>query len=159
MSKKLALQLHPDRLFPSEPSARDIARRLYGQVKALPIISPHGHTDPQWFADNEPFANTTDLLLAPDHYLYRMLYSQGISLEALGIHSRRGAPKTDPRSAWRLFAENFYLFRGTPSAIWLGHVFTTVFEIDVRLDASTADHYYDAINTKLAQPLFRPRAL
>ncbi|MCH8686551.1 glucuronate isomerase [Pedomonas mirosovicensis] len=151
--------MHEDRLFPAEPQIRAIAWRLYGEVARLPIISPHGHTDPRWFAQNEAWANPTELLLAPDHYLYRMLYSQGVSLEALGVPSRAGPSKADPREAWRLFAKHFYLFRGTPSSMWLNHVFATVFGIDVALNAKTADHYYDIINAALATPDFRPRAL
>src|SRR3954466_11026704 len=102
------LSLHEDRLFPAEPSVRAIARRLYGEVKALPIISPHGHTDPEWFATDAPFADATSLLLAPDHYLYRMLYSQGLPMEALGVPSRKGASPADPRAAWRLLADNMH---------------------------------------------------
>ncbi len=117
------LVFHDDRLFPADERTRGIARALYGQVKGLPIISPHGHTDPAWFATNEPFQDATDLLLAPDHYLYRMLYSQGISLDALKVRSKAGVPATDPREAWRLLAQNFHLFRGTPSWMWLNHVF------------------------------------
>jgi len=153
------LTLHPDRLFPAEPAVRDVARRLYGQVAGLPIISPHGHTDPEWFATDAPFADATSLLLAPDHYLYRMLYSQGVPLEALGVPTRKGASAADPRAAWRLLAGNMHLFRGTPSAIWLDHVFAEVFGFDVRLDASTADLYFDRIGELLATPGFRPRAL
>jgi glucuronate isomerase len=121
------LVFHDDRLFPADERTRGIARALYGQVKGLPIISPHGHTDPAWFATNAPFEDATDLLLAPDHYLFRMLYSQGISLDALKVRSKAGVPATDPREAWRLLAQNFHLFRGTPSWLWLNHVFSQVF--------------------------------
>lgn len=153
------LTLHEDRLFPAEPGARAVARRLYAEVKDLPIISPHGHTDPSWFALNQPFPNATELLLAPDHYLYRMLYSQGIPLESLGIPSRAGMSAADPRKAWRIFAENQHLFRGTPSSMWLAHVFSVVFGFEAALSAETADLYYDTINEKLASDAFRPRAL
>lgn len=154
------LHLHEDRLFPSDPTQRAIARRLYAQVATLPIISPHGHTDPSWFAGNAPFANATELLLVPDHYVFRMLYSQGVSLDALGIPRADGSrADVDPRAAWRIFAEHFHLFRGTPSSMWLSHVFHDVFGLRVRLDASTSDHYYDTITTALQTPEFRPRAL
>lgn len=153
------LTLHPDRLFPGDPTTRDIARALYAEVADLPIVSPHGHTDPTWFADNAPWTDATSLLLAPDHYIYRMLYSQGIDLDALAIPRRRGVPATDPRAAWKLFAANYHLFRGTPSRLWLDHVFAEVFGIDVALEAGTADHYFDAIGASLATDAFRPRAL
>ncbi|HEY3950629.1 glucuronate isomerase [Phenylobacterium sp.] len=153
------LRLHPDRLFPADPAVRDLARRLYGEVASLPIISPHGHTDPAWFALNEPFADAASLLLAPDHYLYRMLYSQGVPMQALGVPDRKGASVADPRAAWRLFASHMRLFRGTPSAVWLDHVFAEVFGFDVRLSAATADLYFDRIGELLAAPAFRPRAL
>ena len=153
------LELHPDRLLPADPTTREIARTLYGMIADLPIVSPHGHTDPTWFADNAPWTDATSLLLAPDHYLYRMLYSQGIELDALAIPRRDGAPATDPRAAWALFAANYHLFRGTPSRLWLDHVFAEVFGIDVALEAGTADHYFDAIGAALATDAFRPRAL
>lgn len=154
------LHLHPDRLFPSDPVQRSIARRLYTQVAGLPIISPHGHTDPAWFAGDEAFANATELLLVPDHYVFRMLYSQGVPLDALGIPRADGSrAAVDPRAAWRVFAERFHLFRGTPSSMWLNHVFHDVFGLRVRLDAGTADEYYDTITAALQAPQFRPRAL
>ena len=157
MSRRL--ELHPDRLFPADPGTRDIARRLYELVRDLPILSPHGHTDPRWFATDAPFSNATELLLAPDHYLYRMLYSQGIALSDLGVPSREGSSPADPRAAWKLFASNQHLFRGTPSSMWLDYVFAKVFGFEEKLDAQTADHYFDAIGEKLATAPFRPRAL
>jgi glucuronate isomerase len=153
------LVLHPDRLFPPEPGVRSLARELYAEVKYLPIISPHGHTDPAWFADDAPFANATDLLLAPDHYLYRMLFSQGVALDALRVPSRAGTPETDPREAWRTFAAHRYLFRGTPSSLWLDHVFAEVFGFETQLGPETADLYFDRIAAALETPAFRPRAL
>lgn len=149
------LTLHPDRLLPSDPATRAIARALYQSVKDLPIISPHGHTDPEWWATDAPFGNASELLLHPDHYVFRMLHSQGVPLEALGI----GNPSADPRESWRLFAERYHLFRGTPSRMWLDWVFGESFGIDVQLGAGTADHYYDTITAALATPDFRPRAL
>ncbi|QZH75673.1 MAG: glucuronate isomerase [Erythrobacter sp.] len=149
------LILHPDRLFPADPATRDLARTIYATVKDLPIISPHGHTDPEWWASNASFTNATDLLLKPDHYLFRMLYSQGVMLEDLGI----GNPATDPREGWRLFAERYRLFRGTPSRMWLDWVFAEGFGIDVALEGATADLYFDTIGDKLATDAFRPRAL
>lgn len=154
-----ALVLHPDRLLPADPGVRSVARSLYAQVRDLPIISPHGHTDPAWFAYNEPFGNAVDLLLAPDHYLYRMLHSQGVALDQLGVRSRRGVPVFDPREAWRCFASHYALFRGTPSALWLDQVFADVFGLEVRLEAETADTYFDVIGAALASSAFRPRTL
>ena len=152
---KRALDLHPDRLLPVEPATRDLARSLYAQVKDLPIISPHGHTDPEWFASNANFGNAAELLLHPDHYVFRMLYSQGVPLADLGI----GNPAADPRASWRLFAERYFLFRGTPSRMWLDWVFAEVFGMGVQLCAETSDLYFDTITEMLASSAFRPRAL
>lgn len=154
-----ALTLHPDRLFPAEPAVRSVARRLYDQVASLPIVSPHGHCDPAWFALDEPFSDPTELLVTPDHYLTRMLHSQGVPLECLGVPPLDGSPAADPRAAWRTFADHAHLFRGTPSGLWLDHTFVTVFGLDVRLGPATADHYYDRIAEALADDAFRPRAL
>lgn len=153
------LNLNPDRLFPAEPTVRGIARDLYSEVANLPIISPHGHTDPRWFAENDSFGNAADLLLVPDHYLLRMLYSQGISMDALGVPRQGQDTAADPREAWRLLANNFHLFRGTPSRMWLDWVFAEVFKLDVLLSAETSDFYYDTITEQLQQDAFRPRSL
>lgn len=153
------LHLDPDRLFPGDPATRSIARTLYGEIADLPIVSPHGHTDPHWFATNEQWSDATSLLLAPDHYIFRLLYSQGVPLDALRIPDRKGTSATDPRAAWRVFAEHYHLFRGTPTRLWLEHVFVEVFGFDIALDASTADHYFDAIGEQLGSEAFRPRAL
>ncbi len=156
----IALDLHPDRLFPADPALRRLARELYATVKDLPIISPHGHTDPQWFADDAPFANASALFITPDHYVFRMLYSQGVRLEDLGIPRRDGGPvEEDARRIWHILASNYHLFRGTPTRSWLDHAFATVFGIDERLTAASADRHFDRINACLAQPAFRPRAL
>lgn len=149
------LVLNPDRLFPADPDTRAVARRLYGEISGLPIVSPHGHTDPQWWASDAPFGNASELLLHPDHYVFRMLYSQGVSLDALGV----GNPKADPRESWRLFAERYHLFRGTPSRLWLDWVFAEAFGLDVQLSGETSDLYYDHITGALATAAFRPRAL
>ena len=149
------LELHPDRLLPADPATRSVARELYAGIKDLPIVSPHGHTDPEWFATNANFGNATELLLHPDHYVFRMLFSQGVPLAALGI----GNPAADPRESWRLFAERYHLFRGTPSRMWLDWVFSEVFGMGLRLCAETSDLYFDTITEMLATPGFRPRAL
>lgn len=152
--------MHPDRLFSPDPTQRAIARRLFEQTEALPILSPHGHCDPSWFSGNEPFSDATETFIRPDHYVFRMLYSQGISLEALGVPRKDGSiPDADPRSAWRLLSENYRLFRGTPSGYWLDFVFHFVFGMKERLSAETADEYYDTINAALSRDDFRPRAL
>ncbi|MGB1141119.1 MAG: glucuronate isomerase [Halioglobus sp.] len=147
--------LHPDRLFDTCPEQRAIARELYASVKDLPIISPHGHTDPTWFADNAPFANATELLVQPDHYLLRMLYSQGISFEALGL----GEQSVDPSEAWQLFGDHYHLYRGTPTRLWMDHVFGEVFGLDEVLSSANAQAVYAEINRQLATPDYLPRAM
>jgi glucuronate isomerase len=153
------LVLHPDRLFPPDPTTRGLATELYDEVRSLPLISPHGHTDPHWFADNMAFTDPASLLITPDHYLTRMLYSQGVALEALGVVPTDGIPVAEPRTAWRTFALHYQLFRGTPSGLWFDHVLAEVFGIQCRLDADTADEIYDAIAEALGRPEYRPRAL
>ena len=154
------ITLHDDRLFPADPAIRNIARRLYHEVADLPILSPHGHTDPAWYAQDIAFLNPTDLFIIPDHYVFRMLYSQGIPLEQLGV-SRvdGGATESDPRAVWQLFAAHYHLFRGTPSRFWFEHVLSEVFGIYQRPDANNADDVYDAIQAKLDTPEYRIRSL
>jgi glucuronate isomerase len=152
--------LHPDRLFPADPASRDLARALYADVQGLPIISPHGHTDPAWYATDAAFPDPAQLFVTPDHYVFRMLCSQGIPLEALGVPRADGGPtETDGRKIWHLFAQYYHLFRGTPSRMWLDHAFETIFGFDQRLSPANADAYYDRIAEALQTPAFHPRAL
>lgn len=152
--------LHEDRLFPTAPAERAIARRLYTEVRDLPIVSPHGHTDPAWFASDEPFPDPAALLIVPDHYVFRMLYSQGVALEDLGVPARDGrAIERDPRAIFRRFAERWYLFRGTPTRLWIEQALHDVFGIRERLSATSADRIYDQIAAALRRPELRPRAL
>ena len=160
--------LHPDRLFPPEPRTRAIARALYAQVRDLPIFSPHGHCDPAWFAENAAFGDAASLLILPDHYVLRMLVSQGLRYEDLGIGPQPGiagaapdapAPQADMRAVWRLFAAHYHLFRGTPTRLWIDYTLSELFGITDPLSAATADAAFDRINACLADPAFRPRAL
>ncbi|MTH64236.1 glucuronate isomerase [Paracoccus shanxieyensis] len=152
--------LKDDRLFPVDPGTRGIARALYDSIRDLPILSPHGHTDPRWFAEDQPFPDPAQLFVTPDHYVFRMLCSQGVALTDLGVPRADGGPtETDGRKIWRLFAAHYHLFLGTPCQLWLDHSFQHVFGIDRRLNAETADWYYDHIADCLSRPEFRPRAL
>jgi glucuronate isomerase len=144
-------------LFPSDSNIRPIAQRLFASIRDLPLISPHGHTDARWIAKDEAFPDPVRLFIVPDHYVFRMLYSQGIRLEELGIGPSGNV--VDPRKAWRIFAKHYFLFRGTPTRLWLDFVFQELFGLDKRLSEQTADEYFDVISAKLKTPEFRPRAL
>ncbi|MFC1490735.1 glucuronate isomerase [Candidatus Latescibacterota bacterium] len=154
------LTLNEDRFFDSDPSIRKIARELYAHVRDLPIVSPHGHIDPGIFADNRPFPNPAELIIIPDHYIFRMLYSQGIELESLGI-PRVGSRNTitDSRKIWQLFCDNYYLFSGTPTGVWLTHELSVVFGIDEKPSSDSAMRIYNQISEKLETPEFLPRAM
>jgi glucuronate isomerase len=147
-------------LFDAEPKARSVARSLYDGIKNLPLISPHGHTDPRWYAENEPFPDPAQLLIVPDHYVFRMLFSQGVRLEDLGVPTADGSTvETDGRTIWRRFAENYYLFRGTPTRLWFDHTLANLFGIEERLGPANADAIYDRIDELLRGDDYRPRAL
>ncbi len=152
--------LNEERYFDSNPAIRKIAKELYDKVKNLPIISPHGHVDPRLFAQNKPFPDPTELFIIPDHYIYRMLYSQGYSLEELGIPTIDGSPvENDRRKIWQIFADNFYLYSGTPTGAWLTQEFEEVFGIDEKLTGKNAQKVYDQMLEKLQSPEFLPRTL
>jgi glucuronate isomerase len=152
------LVLHPDRLLPPEPSLRTIARRLYAATRDLPLISPHGHVDPQILLDDEPFTDPTGLLVTPDHYVTRLLHADGVTLDALGLGQ---GPLTEEgsRRAWRLLCERWPLFRGTPVRYWLEAELHDIFGVDVRPSERTADAIYDRIAERLRLDDYRPRAL
>ncbi|MGQ0646487.1 MAG: glucuronate isomerase [Gemmatimonadaceae bacterium] len=154
------LMLHEDRFFDPDPATRRIARSLYEETQGLPLICPHGHVDPCILADDAPFSGPTGLIVVPDHYIVRLLYSQGIAIDALGLPSRDGTiVEQDPRVVWQRFADHYYLFRGTPTGAWLDHELHDVFGVRIALSADTADRIYDHLVERLATPEFRPRAL
>ena len=153
--------LPEDRYFDPDPAQRRVAMELYRSVADVPIISPHGHVDPRLLADeNASFGTPADLLIIPDHYVFRMLYSQGIPLETLGIPRKDCGPvEKDHRRIWQIFAEHFYLFRGTPTGAWLADELSSVFGVEEKLTGQTAQPIYDQIEAKLKLPAFQPRSL
>lgn len=152
--------LNADRLFPANPQTRAIARALYERVADAPLVCPHGHCEASWFSDDAPFSNAADLLITPDHYLLRMLASQGVSYEALGVpRADGGGARVDPRDAFGVFAAHYHLFAGTPSRLWLDHALYDVLGVPERLTAGNADAIFDHVSAQLASPAFRPRAL
>ncbi len=155
-----ALGLNEDRFFDPDPGVRSIARSLYEETRDLPLVCPHGHVDPAALATDAPFPEPTALLIVPDHYIFRMLYSRGVPMESLGVRTRDGTPmETDPRHVWQRFAEHYYLFRGTPTGAWLDHELYELFGVRVKLDAGSAQQIYDQIAERLASAEYRPRAL
>src|SRR5215211_7132633 len=155
-----SLNLEPDRALPFPAEQRGIARDIYGATKDLPLICMHGHVEPEVFANDSPFADPAQLLIVPDHYVFRMLASQGIEPAQLGVpRLDGGAVQTDSRQIWRTFCENWKLFRGTPSRYWLEHELVEVFGVDLVPSADTADAIYDQIAACVADPQFRPRPL
>jgi len=154
--------LHEDRYFDSDPTIRRHARALYEETRPLPIVSPHGHVDPAILAKDEAFGDPASLIITPDHYILRMLFSRGVSLESLGVASVDGKPpdaERDPRRIWQTLADNWQLFRATPTRAWLEYVLAEVFGVDRELDSLSAPLVYDAIVERLQSPEFRPRAL
>jgi len=158
-----AWQLHDDRALPADPSTRAAAREIYQQTRHLPIVSMHGHVEAQTIDENLPFGNPAELLVVPDHYLVRMLVSQGASVDRLGVAPVDPAsavvPEQDPRAVWRRFCESWHLFRGTPTRYWMEHELVEVFGVAERPSAESADRIYDHLDAALRSDAFRPRAL
>lgn len=154
-------RLDPDRCFSPVPAVRERARALYEQVRDLPLVCPHGHVPPALLADPEArFGNPAEFFVVPDHYLFRMLHSQGVPLEELGVPTRDGTPvETDGRRIWQRFAERFHLFRGTPSGLWLQDELVGLFGVQEKLTGESAQRIYDHLEARLESPEFRPRAL
>ncbi|GLV59339.1 uronate isomerase [Dictyobacter sp. S3.2.2.5] len=154
-------QTRDDRYFASDPTQRQMARTLYAQVKDLPLICPHGHVDPRLLsAEHYNWGSPVDLLIIPDHYVFRMLYSQGIPLEALGIPRRDGgATEKDHRKIWQVVCDYWYLFRGTPTSLWLRDELRDIFGIEQQMTPANAQTIYDALTERLQQPEFQPRRL
>jgi len=154
------LELHEDRYFDPDPAVRRVARTLYEETRTLPLLCPHGHVEPALLAENRRFPEPAALLIIPDHYIFRLLYSRGVPLEAMGIAPRAGEDyERDARRIWQVFAEHYHLFRGTPTGAWLDYELYHVFGVRVRLDRDTAGRIYDQIDEHLASPEYLPRAL
>jgi glucuronate isomerase len=131
--------------------APDLGLELYNAVAELPIVSPHGHIDVRLFAD--PAARLDPpgrLFVSADHYVVRMLYSQGIPLERT---------RADDRAVWQLLADSIHLFALTPTGLWLRETLATVFGVEEHLDSATAEGLYARVEEQLASPSFAPRPL
>ncbi|HEY3113124.1 MAG TPA: glucuronate isomerase, partial [Gemmatimonadaceae bacterium] len=155
-------EFHDDRFFDPDPTIRKHARAVYDETRALPIVSPHGHVDPAVLASNQAFADPASLIVTPDHYVLRLLYSRGVSLESLGVAPIDGSPpaaETDPRKIWQTFADHWHLFRATPTGVWIEYELSELFGVKCQLDSQSASSIFDAISERLQSAEFRPRAL
>jgi glucuronate isomerase len=128
-----------------------LARAIYGEMRKFPIISPHGHVDAAMILANQNFTDPVALLMAPDHYILRMLHSQGVKYEQLAENS--------PEENWNLLAENWKFFRSTPSRIWFQEILATLFDVSEILAPENAVKIYSQISTKLQSVEFKPQAL
>lgn len=155
----MPLTLHPDRALPADPGTRVVARQILDRTAGLPIVSPHGHVDAGMLARNEPFADPAGLLVTPDHSLLRLLVSQGVPLDTLGVPAAGRLVTADPREVWRAFAAHWHLFRGTPTRFWMEYVLAEVFGVAEAPSADSADRLYDHLAECLADPAYRPLAL
>lgn len=145
-------------LFDPEPAVRETALELFAQTKSLGLICPHGHIAPSLLAEpGARFLHPTDLLIRFDHYIFRLLYSQGIALESLGVGVAEG--EYDPIKAWEVFCQNFHLFDGTPTGLWLRLELTQLFGVTEKPSAKNARALYALIQAALDTPAFTPRAL
>jgi glucuronate isomerase len=158
MAGAVPLTLHPDRLLPADHAVRAIARRLYGAVRELPIVSPHGHVDPRILADDVPFRNAAALFVTPDHYVTRLLHASGVPLGELGV-GRGDLAEDEARQVWRRFCAHWDVFRGTPVRSWLEAELAGIFDVTVRPSAGTADDIFDQVAGRLGRADYRPRAL
>ena len=158
MSAPSALDRHPDRLLPAEPGIRAVARRLYGAVRELPIVSPHGHVDPRILVDDVPFRDPASLFVTPDHYVTRLLHASGVPLADLGV-GQGPLPEAASRQVWRHLCEQWSVLAGTPTRYWLESELAEVFDVAVRPSAATADTIYDQVAERLSKDAYRPRAL
>lgn len=150
-----------NRYFSSDPAQNKVASELYATVKDLPLICPHGHVDPRLFSDpNYQFGSPVDLLIIPDHYIFRMMYSQGIPMEAMGIPRKDDQPvETNHPKIWQLICDNWHVFRGTPTGIWIRDELADVFGITEKMNSVNAQAIYNAIDAKIKSPEFQPRQL
>lgn len=129
---------------------------LYREVADLPVVSPHGHIDVALFSDPDARLDPPGrLLVTRDHYVVRMLYSQGIPLEQLGL----GAGGADDRAVWQVLADNIHLFELTPSGLWLRETLANVFGVEEPLSSGSATAVYERLEEQLASPDFAPLAL
>jgi len=156
----MAWNLDPYRCFAPEPTQRDLAAQFHAAVKELPLVCPHGHVDPALLLSAKRFASPAELLVRPDHYILRMLYSQGVSLENLGLPPRDGTPyEEDGRKVWQLFCDHFHLFAATPTGLWLKEELIGVFGISEKPNSANAQAIYDHLEARLAKPEYSPKAL
>ncbi len=144
--------LRPDRYI----EAPGLGLELYREVAGLPLVSPHGHIDAHLLAD--PGARLDPpgrLFVTADHYVVRMLYSQGVPLEQCGL----GPDGADDRTVWQTLADRVRLFALTPTGLWLRETLANLFGIERPLDSDSAQGIYDLVEAQLATPEFAPRAL
>lgn len=150
-----------DRYLGCRAEALPLARELYQQMSAFPILAPHGHVNPALLAENLPFPDPVALLITPDHYITRMLASQGFGYEELDIPTQPGGVQLgiNPENIWNILAANWRAFAGTPSRIWFEEILTEIFHIEIPFNPETAEKIYYQVSEVLGESEFLPQNL
>lgn len=153
------MALDPDRLFPLDASARRLAREIYETVSDLPIISPHGHTDPVGLRKTiaspiQHSCSSRRITTFSGCSTRRVFRLNPWACPASTAGRRR---PTGARSGGSL--RPTIIFSCDLSKMWIDHSFEYVFGLDRELSESTADAFYDHITDCLSKDEFRPRQL
>ncbi|MEN9954281.1 MAG: hypothetical protein RL028_883 [Actinomycetota bacterium] len=150
-----AQSLDSNRLLVSAGTDSAIALELYGEIRDLPIISPHGHVDPNLFVRNEKFESPTDLFIYHDHYITRLLHADGVSMVELR-KPQSDADLSHAKNAWLKFFERWAMFAGTASGYWFQESLQTVFGITQEPSAENALAIFEQIALELARDEMSP---
>ena len=130
----------------------ETARKLYEQVKDLPIIDYHCHLSPKMIAEDYKFRNAFDLFLGGDHYKWRQMRTNGIDEEYI----TGGA---DEYEKFRAFASIMPYLIGNPLYHWTHLELKRYFDIDEHLSAKTCEAIWNKCNECLAKPEFSAQNL
>ncbi len=130
----------------------ETAKKLYDEVKDLPIIDYHCHLSPKMIAENYKFKNAFDLFLGGDHYKWRQMRTNGIEEKYI-------TGDADDYEKFRAFASTMPYLIGNPLYHWTHLELKRYFDIDEPLSEKTCDAVWNRVNECLAKDEFSAQNL
>jgi len=126
------------------------ARRLYEDVRNLPVLDPHNHADAGEIVLNRNWLDIWQVEGATDHYVWELMRRRGVPEEKI-------TGTASPREKWRALAEVFPDFVGNPTYEWVHLDLRRRFGVDQVICAETADEIWERTAHALTLPEMRPR--
>ena len=128
------------------------AKKIFAEVKDLPVIDAHNHADVKRIADNTPFSDPWELFAATDHYVWEVMRKRSVPEKFI-------TGDASAHDKFTALAEIFPDLAGNPVYEWIHLDLKFLGMGNILLDSSTGETVWNELSKILAAPEAKPISL